>query len=680
MTMARAPHAKKGEESVPSWGLRRAATGVTVALLAAVVAAPLTPACSGTAVADAPPPDAGVPTRRVKLDLLFAIDNSPSMADKHAILAASLPRLLDRLLNPVCRTASGRGAAIGKSKGGDCRALPGWDASVEPEFAAVGDLHVGIVTSSLGARGGYAACVPRAPGVAPSQRHVDDGGRLVFRTKGAVTAIDGPPDATAAANGGFLAYRGDPDEPAPDIRAIRNADELVARLSDMIDGVGEFGCGFEAQLESVYRFLFQPDPYARVKVSPVEVGERQFVEQVGLDGVDTTVLEQRRRFLRPDSVVAVVMLTDENDSTADPLSVEVTNGVGHQWSSWFFDYGLTADPPRAAPLTNDRGPAPRGTSACETAPTSAACTSCLANPNDAACGGDRHARVPDGDAPNVRWFQPKRRFGYDPRFPLERYVNGFTSMKVPNRTTEHSRTQQYRLDDAAKACTNPVFAAELPDPAAMDPRQEIDGKLCNLPPGVRDPGRVVFALIGGVPWQLVSDTVDPATAKLKEELTASDWARILGSEPLGDALSGADPHMRESLVPRDGLAPPAATGNGPDPVHGREYVTANRDLQYVCTFDLPAPRLCSPLEVCDCGSTDTNPPLCRGAQQVKAKAYPTVRQLALARALSATDQSVVASICPVTLAGERDAPNFGYNGASDAIVRAIAARLRTAAR
>ena len=106
----------------------------TAALVLFAAFAPLAAAgCSRAA-------DAGSPPKRGKLDLLLAIDNSPSMAVKHEILAASVPRLVDRLLNPVCRTAGGRGVAIGASKGGDCRALPGWDASVEPEFPAVGDL------------------------------------------------------------------------------------------------------------------------------------------------------------------------------------------------------------------------------------------------------------------------------------------------------------------------------------------------------------------------------------------------------------------------------------------------------------------------------------------------------------------------------------------------------------
>src|SRR5687767_9573944 len=37
-----------------------------------------------------------------KLDLLFMIDNSMSMADKQSVLAEAVPDLVERLVNPVC--------------------------------------------------------------------------------------------------------------------------------------------------------------------------------------------------------------------------------------------------------------------------------------------------------------------------------------------------------------------------------------------------------------------------------------------------------------------------------------------------------------------------------------------------------------------------------------------------
>src|SRR5687767_8788843 len=42
-----------------------------------------------------------------KVDLLFSIDNSASMGDKQAILAAAVPNLVQGLLNPRCVDADG---------------------------------------------------------------------------------------------------------------------------------------------------------------------------------------------------------------------------------------------------------------------------------------------------------------------------------------------------------------------------------------------------------------------------------------------------------------------------------------------------------------------------------------------------------------------------------------------
>ena len=60
------------------------------------------------------------------------------------------------------------------------------------------------------------------------------------------------------------------------------------------------------------------------------------------------MLEQRRAFLRPDSALVVVMVTDEDDSAVDPLAVDgqgwafmaksfpgskVFRGNPHQWTT-----------------------------------------------------------------------------------------------------------------------------------------------------------------------------------------------------------------------------------------------------------------------------------------------------------------------------------------------------------
>src|SRR5580704_3800037 len=51
-----------------------------------------------------PPPFVVPPVTRVvaRADILFDVDNSSSMGDKQAYLAAAIPDLLDRLINPNC--------------------------------------------------------------------------------------------------------------------------------------------------------------------------------------------------------------------------------------------------------------------------------------------------------------------------------------------------------------------------------------------------------------------------------------------------------------------------------------------------------------------------------------------------------------------------------------------------
>jgi hypothetical protein len=77
-------------------------------------------------------------------------------------------------------------------------------------------------------------------------------------------------------------------------------------------GVHEHGCGFEAQNEAWYRFLVQPDPFDHVTVSG---GRASLVDY------DQVILQRRAAFLRPDSLLAIIVVTDENEQVANPLSV-----------------------------------------------------------------------------------------------------------------------------------------------------------------------------------------------------------------------------------------------------------------------------------------------------------------------------------------------------------------------
>jgi hypothetical protein len=271
----------------------------------------------------------------------------------------------------------------------------------------------------------------------------------------------------------------------------------------------------------------------------------------------------------------------------------------------------------------------------------------------------------------VRFFQPKRRFGVDPLFPITRYVNGLgfdgsgrplTAPRVPNREAEHPNGGPYSGEGN---CTNPLFAAQLPASA--------DKELCKLPLGGRDPSMVFFAAITGVPHQLLH--FDPESAE-NSRLKDDDWEKIIGRDPLRYDFSGIDPHMRESVEVRPELA-----GKANDPIHGREWETNGNDLQYACTFALKQKKPCTAAEtdLCDCKPTSDSPvcdPADKGQQtrqQIRAKAYPGIRHLAIAKSLG--DNGIVSSICPMDTTDSRPTNlRYGYRPA----VKVIVDRLKTA--
>jgi hypothetical protein len=605
-----------------------------------------------------------------KVDLLFMIDNSASMGDKQKILADAVPNLLVGLLRPKCADPA-TGIADGSGKTADPAGSKannfGCPTGTEPEFRPVTDMHIGIISSSLGGFGGD---------VCPDSGRANDRGHLLTFGDGGQPLADAQP-------AGFLSWYPQNDEntdkkrhPDPPTKAFGDTAQLSAAFQKLVVGIGQNGCGLEAQMESWYRFLVQPDPWAKVTVDA-----NNQADLGGPGDIDVDLLAQRADFLRPDSLVAVILLTDEDDSSVDPLAVG-----GQGWA--FMNNQFPGSPVfRADGKTTT---APRGTSACDTDPGSPDCTSCgfaaTCNPGDAACQkikNDPECQKnggyygPTEDQLNSRFSQQlvKRNYGIDPQYPISRYTDGLTKGKVPDRTTEH--IVKVRADGKGRdiggylgtgKCTNPLFASKLPRGQGEE--------ICNLPRGTRTSDLIFFAVVGGVPNALLHfDAQDPE----KSRITNDDWVKILGQEPGRYNYSGIDPHMVESKGPRKGVTenhPPSATrgDNGTDAVHGREWDTGGNDLQYACTFELPDVRTCTAQDTsCDCADAK-NPPLCgaTAGQQLRAKAYPTVREFMAVRALG--DQGVIASLCPITLKGDKQDPSYGYNPA----VKAIVDRLKNA--
>lgn len=618
-----------------------------------------------------------------KVDLLFAIDNSASMGDKQTILADAVPDLINGLLKPRCvDIVEGKPhpdpTKIADPSGNKDNHY-GCPDGYEPEFKPVSDMHIGIVSSSLGNFGGN-VCDATNP-------RTNDRAHLLNVTNVAL-----------AKPSNFLAWFPQSKEnedakrhPAPQnpIRVIGGNGEdngLIENFRKLVIGVEQTGCGLEAQLESFYRFLIQPDPWDTVKLD----GNNQ--ADLG-DGVDIEVLQQRADFLRPDSLVAIIMLTDEDDSSADPLAVG-----GQGWAFMAKDFPGS----RVARGQRNQGTtAPRGTKACETDPGSDDCTSCgfqsLCDPSTAACqkikqdtncttsgvpgqsGDGYNGYYPSGDDElNVRFHRMKERYGIDPQYPLKRYIDGLTKLRVPDRKAEHiTKTNDQGRREIANytstpKCTNPLFAATLP----RNPGDE----LCALPRSTRTSDLIFFAVVGGVPNELLyPDGYDPNDPE-KNRTTNDRWVKILGKDPGNFNYDGIDPHMIQSITPRAGLtgADSPRGDNGTD-WHGREWNTGKSDLQYACTFPLPTEkqRVCTANDQsCDCAPNDTrNPPLCdNGATQIRAKAYPTIREFQVVRALG--DQGIAASLCPIQLT-DPSAPTYGYRPAVAAIIDRLKNALTT---
>jgi hypothetical protein len=649
-----------------------------------------------------------------KVDLLFDIDNSASMGDKQEYLSEAVPDLIKRLVQPNCLDAMGNimGTAMAD---GTC---PGVTTA---EFPPVHNLHIGIVSSSLGARLGdvcpttgesaaqpldsTVSCTgPNQPTTQCLDRHNDDQAHLLNRGGTLANFQEtGVTDAPSPDN--FLNWfppvtanqAATPTGPKP----VTDSTTLQSDFQTMVIGVHQFGCGIESQLETWYRFLIQPDPYASLTTD--SSGRAQWV------GIDTTLLAQRADFLRPDSLVAILVLTDENDSEVDVRSFG--------GSAWQF-MKSTFQPPR-------------GTADCATNPGASTCTSCYSS--TAGVCATRYSSVTDwGFDLNLRHVHEKQKYGASVQFPIQRYVVGLTSPKVPNRDGEYppasanqaegtgAYASSYQgLVTANQTCVNPLYAASLPKPPTTSTTwtKDLAASLCNLSVGPRKPNLVFYAHIGGVPHQLLQNDpskTDVTSQSQKDTLSDADWQLILGNDPENFDYSGIDPHMVESYKSRvsdpsnvnlpTGGFKVSAGATGVDPIAGKEWTTDSTmplhtslrvDREYACIFKLATPRDCSNTattadptlqDSCDCQppamgtfTQDQVPAVCNDSdpskytEQDSAKAYPTIRELELAHLLGkvpGANEGIISSLCPIDTADNAtgDDPLYGYRPAMNAII------------
>ena len=633
------------------------------------------------------------------IDLLLMIDNSSSMADKQATLAAAVPQLLGQLVQPNCVDAAGN--YVGASTLGAAAPC----ANGTPEFNPVNNIHVGIVTSSLGDHGANTICTPGsltnytdANGAQiPQPPDVNDMGHLVGTLDRAAAPRADAQTTWATLNGlGFLAW-GDATLPSPGTADLTAATKI---FTDLVSSTKEVGCGYEAQLEGWFRFLIDPVPPVLPLAAPV-------YNATSRKGSDDTLLNQRAAFLRPDSLVAIVMLTDEND-----CSIRDTD-VG--WVSATFN-SITTGSPGCANNPNDK-----------------CCFSCTTTPlpGCAPCQSPAPAAVNDGAyQANVRCWNQKRRFGYEFLYPKSRYVVGLTKPELcPDQTFGDMDCDCAAAKAIGAVCE--AGARRLPNPlystivgTLNDGVTKIQGYPVKLPRS--DNSAIFLAGIVGVPWQNIG-TLDangnlhyiPATdpAWTSGPVDATDtpinppsasgatgiWDMIYGDDNAN--IQPKDIHMVESVTPRPGLPGPTAAATA-DPFNGHEYNTALEDLEYACIYTLPTPRPCAcdstsstyasckyqhPNDCCDtafksdgAGGPGDNfdKPECNGMTQIAAKAYPGLREIAVlkdyatSKDAAAQGNSIVASICPKDLSSDPSSPGYGYNPAVAALIARLKEKLK----
>ena len=219
-----------------------------------------------------PDQDGGLPrTPIARLDLLFVVDNTNSMAGEQQSLQAALPQFIQALTTGVSRSTR------------------------QPVFRPVRNVHIGVVSADMGTAGiEFGSC------------HADGGddGRLQSVPRGPECAASYP---------AFLSYG--TDSPA-------ERDQL-ARDFACIAALGTGGCGFEQPFEAAFKALW-PSTFRDATGQAVEPNPYTFLASTpdGAKGRGDVPSAQGGNlgFLRNDvddpSLIAIVVLTDEDDCSA----------------------------------------------------------------------------------------------------------------------------------------------------------------------------------------------------------------------------------------------------------------------------------------------------------------------------------------------------------------------------
>jgi hypothetical protein len=208
-----------------------------------------------------------VPAVNAALDILFMVDNSPGMDPKQTALTQSFSQLIQQ-----------------------AQQIPG----------GLPDLHIGVISSDMGSGSeGIGVNCKRVLGDRGLLYGNDPNNPLASVAPGADPTLGGHPQPNGC--GLHSGQRWISDIASPNgIGRITNYDGTIQDVfTCLATAVGTSGCGFEHQLQSV-RVALNADYPENPKDAPNQINP----ENIG--------------FVRPGAYLAIVMVTDEDDCSADP--------------------------------------------------------------------------------------------------------------------------------------------------------------------------------------------------------------------------------------------------------------------------------------------------------------------------------------------------------------------------
>jgi hypothetical protein len=241
-------------------------------------------ACVAGGLDSGVPPDGGAPVDSGpplaptdQLDLLFMIDNSTSTNEAQFSLVTEIPRLVTAI------TTGDR------------------DGDGTADFMPVRSLHIAIVDSDMG--------IGDVTGIATCDPGFGDDGLMQFRTRAPRTGCSA--DYTSA-------YSATPNVFELTAGGARTAAQVATDVA-CVAFVGTGGCGFEFELESPLKALsLAPTASGDSPVTWTRAGYRPPTFWQGTLGHGNDPATNGA-FLRPDSVLAIVTVNDEDDcSTPNP--------------------------------------------------------------------------------------------------------------------------------------------------------------------------------------------------------------------------------------------------------------------------------------------------------------------------------------------------------------------------